>query len=197
MKRILVMASGKGSNFNSILRAISDQRLEAEVVALVTDRERAGAAAIAEEHGVPVIVIAPSNFRTEKEWADQNVSAVKALNPDFVVLAGYLKKVDTEVVKSYKVLNTHPSLLPKYGGPGMYGDRVHKAVLEAGETETGVSLHRVTDVYDEGPVFAQKKVEVKSDDTVETLRDRVKEIENEFLVETLQKVFSGELPFPD
>lgn len=107
---------------------------------------------------------------------------------DYIVLAGYMKKMGPRVLSSFagRIINTHPALLPKFGGRGMYGRRVHEAVLASGERVTGVTVHLVTAEYDEGPVVAQVEVPVHADDTVESLAERVQERERELLVETLR-----------
>ncbi len=114
---------------------------------------------------------------------------------EWIVLAGYMKKLGPKVLETYRgrILNIHPSLLPKYGGPGMCGDAVHRAVLDAGEKETGVTVHLVDGEYDHGAILAQCSVPVAPDDTVELLSRRVLEREHGFLVETLDRILKGEI----
>ena len=114
---------------------------------------------------------------------------------DVVALAGYMKRLGPLTLSRYKgrLLNTHPALLPKYGGQGMYGDRVHEAVLAAGEKVSGASVHLVEDDYDTGPVLSQVKVPVLDGDTLETLRDRVQAAEREHYVKVLEKIARGEI----
>ena len=114
---------------------------------------------------------------------------------EFVLLAGFLKKVGPSVLAAFngRIINTHPALLPKFGGQGMYGRRVHEAVLAAGEAQSGVSVHLVTGEYDSGPVIAQATVQVHREDTVRTLSERVQVAERALLIETLQAVACGRL----
>ena len=114
---------------------------------------------------------------------------------ELVVLAGYMRKLGPKTLSEYHghVVNIHPALLPKYGGQGMYGKRVHEAVLAAGERETGVTIHLVNEEYDQGPIIAQTRVPVLDTDTVEILSQRVLEVEHRFLVDTLARIVSGEL----
>jgi phosphoribosylglycinamide formyltransferase-1 len=114
---------------------------------------------------------------------------------DLVLLLGYMKLLGPKTTAAYRgrILNTHPALLPKHGGKGMYGARVHEAVLAAGDTETGVTVHLVDEEYDHGEIVAQCRVRVEPDDTVESLSARVLEREHEFLVETLQAMASGRI----
>jgi phosphoribosylglycinamide formyltransferase-1 len=115
-----------------------------------------------------------------------------------VLLAGYMKKLGPYTLDCFRgrVLNTHPALLPKFGGQGMYGARVHEAVLAAGEAVTGVSVHVVDAEYDQGPVIAQCEVPVLAGDTVDTLASRVQERERKFIVEVLQAIVEGRLRLP-
>ncbi|NQV80010.1 MAG: phosphoribosylglycinamide formyltransferase, partial [Alphaproteobacteria bacterium] len=126
------------------------------------------------------------------------MTALTAAQVDLVVLAGYLKKIGPRVLQAFggRIVNTHPALLPKFGGPGMYGIHVHAAVLAAGETMTGVTVHLVEEEYDRGPILAQAEVSVDPDDTPESLAARVQAREKTFLIETLRRLGAGELALP-
>jgi len=123
------------------------------------------------------------------------LQVLQRANADCVVLAGFMKKVGPRTLAAFsgRILNTHPALLPKFGGQGMYGRRVHEAVLAAGETRTGVSVHLVTADYDAGPVIAQTEVPVHAGESVEALAQRVQAVEREFLVRTLQNIACGNM----
>jgi len=118
---------------------------------------------------------------------------------DLVVLAGYMKRVGPRTLAAYpgRVINIHPGLLPKYGGRGMYGIRVHEAVIAAGEKETGITIHVVDDHYDAGPVLARRTVEVRKGDTAESLAARLLPLEHETYVDTLAKIINGEIELTD
>lgn len=176
--RTAVFASGGGSNFQALL----DHQSAAgawEVVLLVTDRPDAGAVERARAAGVPVAVVAPSG-RSVEEFAAELLRVLGAHRIELILLAGYLKLVPPEVVARYpqRILNIHPALLPKYGGKGMYGLRVHRAVLEAGDGESGATVHFVDEEYDRGATLAQSRVPVLEGDTAESLARRVLAVEH-------------------
>jgi len=127
--------------------------------------------------------------------ATEILVSLRKYEVDIVILAGYMRKVGTTILKAFprRVLNSHPALLPNYGGRGMYGDRVHSAVLEAGDDESGISIHLADDVYDHGRLVAQVKIEVKPSDDLNALRKRIQIREHSFWVETLQKISTGEI----
>lgn len=168
--RIAVLASGGGTNLQAILdHFASIPNPAGTVVLVVSNREKSGALERARAAGIP----------TEVFDATDNGSALLALldkaAADLIVLAGYLKHVPDNVTRRYhgRIINIHPGLLPDFGGPGMYGSRVHAAVLASGATSTGLTIHFVDDEYDHGPVIAQWRVRVKIDDTAESLAERV------------------------
>lgn len=178
--RIAVFASGSGSNFQAILDAIASGRLDASVCALIASKPGIGAIAKAETNQIPVFI----------GDADHALASTK---PDLLVLAGYLKPIPSVIVDAYpnRIVNIHPALLPKFGGRGMYGRHVHEAVIAAGETESGCTVHLVTEHYDEGPILAQARVPVLPDDTAETLSVRVLAQEHILFPFILQQILHG------
>lgn len=173
--RVAVLASGSGSNLQVLLDACGPNA-PAEISLVMTNGE-VGATARAREAGVPTVLIDdPADGAAIREQLDAHAI-------DLVVLAGYLKLVPRDVVEAYRgrIINIHPALLPSFGGKGMYGLRVHQAVLEAGCTVTGPTVHVVTAEYDRGPVLAQWPVPVAPDDTPESLRERVLAVEHRLL----------------
>lgn len=189
MKKIVVFASGSGTNFQSIIDAIQCGDITATVSGLITDRPEIGAIERAKKHNIPFRVISPSDLTDEIEFGKQLLSQLSHWNTDLIVLAGYLKKIPQEVIHVYKdrILNIHPALLPKFGGKGFYGMNVHRAVIEAEEKESGCSVHIVTNEFDEGPVIAQRKVQVKKNDTPEELAKRILKEEHRLYPEAIQK----------
>ncbi len=177
--RTAVFASGGGTNFQALL---DHQRLGGSwrIVLLVCDREEAGAITRAVEAGVPVTVIG-TQARAASDVGREMLEHLTRHRVDLVLLAGYVKMVPPEVVARYRrrMLNVHPALLPSFGGKGMYGKRVHAAVLAAGARESGASVHFVDEEYDRGPVIAQRSVPVLEGDSAETLAARVLEVEHE------------------
>lgn len=184
----MVFASGSGTNFQSIIDAIQRGDIHAQISGLITNREDIGAIERASQQQIPVKVINPDQL-TESEFADALLDQLRQWNTDLVALAGYLKKIPTKVIQTYsnRILNIHPSLLPKYGGKGYYGINVHQAVLEAGDAESGCSVHIVTEEFDEGPVVAQTVVGVQPDDTPKDLAKRILAEEHKLYPQAIQK----------
>jgi phosphoribosylglycinamide formyltransferase-1 len=174
--RVAVMASGSGTDLQSLLDACRPPA-PAEVVLVLSNVPEAGSFARAERAGVATHRIADPADGTAL------LAALAARRVDLVVLAGYLKLVPRDVVETYagRMINIHPALLPAFGGQGMYGMRVHRAVLESGARVSGPSVHLVTAEYDRGPILAQWPVPVLAGDTPETLRDRVLAVEHQIL----------------
>ncbi|MGH2567415.1 MAG: phosphoribosylglycinamide formyltransferase [Bacteroidota bacterium] len=190
---IAVFASGRGSNFEAILNAIQQQRLAARVSLLVSNKAETGALALARTHGIPALHLSPQQFPDEEAYVDRLLDVLSEHHAELIALAGYLKKIPSRVVKRYRnrIVNVHPALLPKYGGPGMYGIRVHEAVIAAGERVSGATVHLVDEEYDRGPTLMQQTVEVAPHDTPETLAAKVLTIEHRLYPEALRAFAEG------
>jgi phosphoribosylglycinamide formyltransferase-1 len=174
--RVAVAASGRGSNLEALLRALGPEA-PARVVLVLSDRSAAGALELARGRGVPAVHLAdPANAA---DW----LAALQREKVDLVVLAGYLKLVPAGVIERYRgrIVNIHPALLPAFGGRGMYGRRVHEAVLASGVRESGASVHLVDEVYDRGEVLARARVPVLAGDDADRLAARVLEAEHRLL----------------
>ncbi len=168
--RIAVLASGGGTNLQAIIDYFASIATPAGTIVLVaSNREKSGALERARAAGIATHVFDATDDGSALLTLLHNASA------DLVVLAGYLKHIPEHVIGEYhgRIINIHPGLLPDFGGPGMYGSRVHAAVLASGATSTGLTIHFVDDEYDHGPVIAQWRVRVKIDDTAESLAERV------------------------
>jgi len=174
--RVAVLASGGGTNLQALLDALHDSPL-ARVARVVTNRPDAGALERARQSGVPAAVLRDPGDAAEL------LAALTDAGADLVVLAGYLKLVPPPVVARFRwrMINIHPALLPAHGGPGMYGRRVHEAVLASGAAESGATVHYVDEQYDRGPIIAQARVPVRLGDSAETLAARVLEAEHRLL----------------
>ena len=174
-RRIVVAASGGGSNFQALMNAQKKGRLQATFAGLIVSSSKAGAIARAEKAGIPYLVLSPEDKRDPARLQLRLLQMLETWNCDVLVLAGFLLKIPEPVITRYRhrILNIHPSLLPKFGGKGYYGLRVHRAVLAAGETRSGCTVHLVNEAFDEGPVLAQKTVPVRPGDTAEELAARV------------------------
>ena len=188
--RIAVAISGRGSNLEALLRALGPGA-PAEIVLVLSDRGAAGLEH-ARARGIPVVVLSdPAEAAT---W----LGALDEHQVTLIVLAGYLKLVPAPVVAVYRgrIINTHPALLPAFGGKGMYGGRVHQAVLASGAKETGVTIHLVDEVYDRGEVLAQTRVPVLPGDTAERLASRVLEVEHRLLPAAVLAAAAAGRPVP-
>jgi phosphoribosylglycinamide formyltransferase-1 len=189
------LASGRGSNMQAVIDACKSGRLAAKPRVVISNNSGSGALARASQEGIPRYHL---SGRTHPDPAQLDAAILNALlhhETELVILAGYMKKLGPRTLERYagRIINIHPALLPKFGGLGMYGARVHQAVLGAGEKETGVTIHLVDAEYDTGPIVAQCRVPVLAGDTVESLAQRVLEQEHRFLVETIDKIVSGEI----
>ncbi|MDH5672960.1 MAG: phosphoribosylglycinamide formyltransferase [Myxococcales bacterium] len=190
-----ILASHQGSNTRAVAQACRDGRLDARIGLIISNNKKSGVLAFAREHGVPCQHIGGPRFADDRVRDEAILEALQDRQVQVLLLLGYMKLLGPRTVAAYRgrILNTHPALLPKFGGQGMYGQHVHRAVLEAGETETGISVHLIDEIYDHGAVLAQTPVPVEKTDTVETLTARVQAREHAFLVETLQRIASGEI----
>lgn len=188
--RIGVLASHHGTTLQAILDACEAGTLTAQIVTVISNNSQSGAAQRAHRHAVPFAHLSGHTHPAPEALDEAICATLEQHNADIVVLAGYMKKLGPRTLKQFegRILNTHPALLPKFGGQGMYGSRVHEAVLASGESTTGVSIHLVDAGYDTGPVIARCEVPVLAGDTVESLAKRVQTRERAFLVETLQSL---------
>lgn len=184
---IVVFASGRGRTLQNLLQRIEDESLPLKVRALVLHRP-CNAEQIAASHNLPV-------HRIDAEDRESCHRLLKALHPDLVLLAGWIRPFPSPT--PVPAVNIHPSLLPKYGGLGMYGLRVHEAVIAANEEVSGCTIHLVTENYDEGPILAQAEVPVNENDTAEVLAGRVFEAECQLLPNTLVALANGQISLTD
>lgn len=187
-QRIAVLASGGGSNYEALashLELLGDDA-PGEIVVVLSDRRAAGALARAESRSTRAQWLAP-------ESRDQLLSILHEHQVDVVVLAGYLKLIPSDVARAYagKLVNVHPALLPAFGGPGMYGHRIHDAVLARGARVTGVTVHFVDEAYDHGPIIAQWPVPVRPGDDAATLGARVLQCEHVLYPRVVASVCAG------
>jgi phosphoribosylglycinamide formyltransferase-1 len=185
--RIAVLASHEGTTLQAILDAIAEGKLRAKMAVVVSNNGESGALKRARAAGVLAVHLSSVTHPDSRHLELAILETLRGANVDLVVLAGYLKKLGASVLEAFsgRIVNTHPALLPKFGGPGMHGKRVYEEVLTAGDSETGVSLHLVDAEYDTGRVIAQCRVPVFAGDSIESLASRVQEREREFVVETL------------
>lgn len=190
MINIAVFASGSGSNAENIVRYFAGNNV-ISVKLIVSNKIDAYVHERAKRLGVKSVTFSKADF----ENGDALLLYLKNNEIDFIVLAGFLLKVSETLIKAYpdKIINIHPALLPEYGGRGMYGDRVHKAVVEAGETESGITVHYVNENYDEGNIIFQAKCEVQPSDNFEDVATKVHELEYLHFPKVIEAVVKREL----
>lgn len=177
-----VLVSGSGTTLQALIDAVESGRLPLSIALVVSDRPGVAALERAHRHGIPAVVI------DRRDGAvSQRINEVIPPAVSLVVLAGFLSILSDPLLSRYprRIVNLHPALLPKYGGAGMYGERVHKAVLDAGESESGCTVHYVDEGTDTGEIVLQRRVPVFADDTPQRLRERIGPVEREALVEAL------------
>ena len=184
VKRIVLFASGSGTNVENIIKYFKNNH-QVEVINVFTNNPKAGVIERVRPFKIPVNI-----FDKVQLHSGVLCQQIKLLNPDLIVLAGFLLKIPLAFINTFtfKIVNIHPSLLPNHGGKGMYGDRVHQSVKDAGDPETGISIHYVNENYDEGSIIFQSKVEVGDQDSFEDIANRVHQLEYKHYPEVIQKI---------
>ncbi len=184
--RLAFLCSGEGTTFDYLARNPLFKS-----ICLMTNNKNALALKKAENIGITSFIFSLKSYSTFDLWDEAIAECLKKQNVDLVILAGFLAPVGVKVLKIFKnrVLNSHPALLPQYGGKGMYGIHVHRSVCLSKEKFTGVSIHYVNEEYDKGKIIAQRKIQVFPNDTPESLQDRVKEIEKPFYAEIINQIW--------
>ena len=186
MKKILLFASGTGSNVENIIYHFKNHQ-DIIVVGVLTNNPNAQVIDKAKNHNVPTLI-----FNREQLTDGFVFDKIAELKPDLIVLAGFLWKMPEEIVKAYpnKIINIHPALLPKYGGKGMYGIKVHQMVLDNKEKETGITIHYVNEHYDEGEFIFQQKVAIEDCKTPEEVADKIHELEHKYFPIIIEKILN-------
>ena len=185
MSKIAVFASGSGTNAENIALYFKDKS-NVEIACILTNNPKAFVLKRAEKLGIPSLVFSKSDFKESTIVVDY----LKEMEVDFVVLAGFLWLIPINLLKEFpgRIVNIHPALLPKYGGKGMYGMNVHKAVVDNKELESGITIHMVSDKYDEGKVVFQAKCKVESTDTAEDVAEKVHMLEYEHFPKIIEQL---------
>ena len=186
-----MFASGKGTNFKAILDSTDKGYLRSKVTALFTDEAECGAAKIAIENNIKCIQTSRKEFPTltRKEFSGKILTALKETETDFIVLSGYMNLIPDEVIQEFRfrIINIHPALLPSFGGKGMYGINVHRAVIASGVKVSGITVHFINEHYDEGMIIFQKCCEVKPDEDEYSLQEKIKDLEYEYYSFVIKK----------
>ena len=194
MLHIAVFGSGRGSNFKAILDAIHHGEIRnARIRLVISNNSEAGILRIAEMNSVPAFHISQKQFKAEEEFVSRILTELRNHEINFIVLAGYMKRLPPALINRFRnrIINIHPALLPKYGGEGMYGMHVHEAVLAARERISGATVHVVDEEYDNGAIVLQRELDVKPDDTPESLAARVLELEHRLYPEAIRLFAEG------
>mgnify|MGYP006092724201 FL=1 len=184
LKKLAIFASGSGSNAENICNYFAESS-NVEVVLICTNKQDALIVKRAKKLNIPVLVFTKYELNN---FIDLH-KKLQSIGVDVVILAGFLLKVPSKMIDSYpnRIINIHPSLLPKYGGKGMYGNNIHKAVIENKETESGISIHFVNQNYDEGELILQERCAISSNESVETLTQKIRELEYAYFASAIEK----------
>ena len=193
MMRLAVLASHEGSTLQALIDACATRTLNAEVVLVVSNNSKAGALRRAATANIDTRHISAKTHGSEDDANRAIANALAETKADWVLLLGYMKKMGEAILCQFsgRIINTHPALLPDFGGRGFFGRKVHEAVYAAGVSETGATLHIVGQDYDTGPIIAQIRVPVLSGDDVDAIEKRVKTAERKLLVDTLRQLEAG------
>lgn len=196
MLKISVMVSGGGTNFQAVIDGVSSGQIpDSKIVQVISSSSRAYALERAKKHGIPGFVVSSSDYPDQAEKADRILQLLKEKETDLIVLAGYMSVIDERIVDAYRgrIINIHPSLIPKYCGKGFYGKKVHEAVIAGGEKVSGATVHFVDEGIDTGTIILQEQVPVLPEDTADDLAARVLVIEHKILTEAIRRIASGEM----
>ena len=181
-KNLTVFVSGNGTNFVAIQNKILKNEINGEIKFLLSSNPLAPAITKSIKFKIPVYVLNIKMFPDKNIFIKTLLHLLKKHKIDFIILAGYLQKVPAEIVKKYykKIINIHPALLPDFGGKGMYGMKVHKAVIKSGAKFSGITIHYVDENYDTGPIIFQKKIKIKNSESPETLASKIQKLEHKW-----------------
>ncbi|MGO4905430.1 phosphoribosylglycinamide formyltransferase [Flavobacterium sp. W20_MBD1_R3] len=189
MKKIVVFASGSGTNAENIIKYFAKSEV-ATVQAVFANSSIAKVLDKAKNHGVSTNI-----FNKEQLIVGEVLQKLNSIQPDLIVLAGFLLKLPKNIIAAYsnKIINIHPALLPKYGGKGMYGMNIHKAIVENKEKETGITIHFVNENYDEGTIIFQQNIVLSGDESAEEVARKIHELEQKHFPEVIEKLLNANL----
>lgn len=193
--RIAVFASGNGTNLQALIDACKTGNISAEIATVVSNKKYSYALTRARESKIETLVFEPEDYKSRTLWCAKMAKALNEKNLDLICLAGFMMKLEPCMIRSFpnRIINIHPALLPKFGGKGMYGRRVHEAVIAAGEKESGCTIHVVDEIYDHGAIVAQAKVPVSAEETPETLAEKIHPQEHKLYVSVVKDICSGKI----
>ncbi len=185
MKNIAIFASGSGTNAEKIMERFASSK-DIKVSLVLVNNPEAGVIKRAEKFNVPVVVFDRNQFSK----SDEIVNVLSRNSIDLIVLAGFLWLIPENIVNAFphKIINIHPALLPKYGGKGMYGEKVHQAVVQSGESESGITIHYVNEKYDDGAIIAQYKCVVEAEDSADAVASKIHKLEHKHFPEVIEQL---------
>ena len=188
--RIAVLCSGGGTNLQAVIDAVEAGKIDGEIVMVLSNASKAYALERARKHGIPAVFVSKKQAGSDEAFNDEILRKLKEVNAELVVLAGYLPIVGKQIVKAYehRIINIHPALIPSFCGPGMYGHHVHEAVRASGDTETGITIHYVSNVCDGGEIIFQAKTPVQPGDTPDDIAASVHRLEQRYFPEVIERV---------
>lgn len=191
---VVALGSGQGSTIDFFCKKVVSDNPPFQIKAIITENPHSGLVNVADKFNLPFHIVEYKN-RNFQLWDKKLCQALLLHKPQLILLAGFLKKIGPLVLNRFpnRIINSHPSFLPEFSGPGMYGSKVHQAVIDSKKSYTGVSIHVVNQNYDEGAVLAQKKILIQKGETALTLEKKMKKIEKDFYFETVLKVLKGDI----
>jgi phosphoribosylglycinamide formyltransferase-1 len=196
---IVAFASGGGSNFEAIVKAIENGQIDGKMMFLVSNNSNAGVIDRATNYGIESFVWQKKNYDSSDEYAQHMLNLLSERSIDLIALCGYMKLIPNSIIDAFpnRVLNIHPALIPSFCGQGFFGDRVHKAVLDRGVRITGVTVHLVDHIYDHGAIVAQAPVAVYQSDTPQSLAERVLKVEHKLYPKVIELFCDDAISFRD
>lgn len=196
MLKISVMVSGGGTNFQAVIDGVESGNIpDAKIVQVISSSSKAFALERAKKHGIPGYIVSNKDYPDADKKADEILRLLDEKETDLIVLAGYMSVIDTRIIQKYRgrIINIHPSLIPKYCGKGFYGKHVHEAVIAGNEKVSGATVHFVDEGIDTGAIITQEQVPVLENDTADDLAARVLVIEHKILTGTIRKIALNEI----
>ncbi|HUH41624.1 MAG TPA: phosphoribosylglycinamide formyltransferase [Sulfurimonas sp.] len=185
MKRVAILASYNGSGFEALYNAAKKSELSIEIPLIISNNSSAKVIEKAKNYGIDSFIV---NSKTADNPDEKIEELLKEYKCEYLFLSGYMKKVSANIAKNFKVINSHPALLPNYGGEGMYGRFVHEAVIKNGEKISGVTVHEVNENYDDGKIILQKKLQLDEGESVDSLEQKIKNLEQITIVEAFKNI---------
>lgn len=183
MQNIAIFASYNGSFLDTLYKASKDKILDIDISFVISNNTNANVLKKAQDYNIPNFIVNDKLYENVEEKIDELLKKYKC---NLIVLSGYMKKIPSLLTNNYTIINSHPALLPKFGGPGMYGRFVHEAVIKAGEKQSGATIHYVNENYDEGAILYQKSIVLEPNDTPESLETKVKALEQDIIIDAFK-----------